>query len=358
MAQLLDLDSLTEADLAAWRALAMEALEPNPFFEPEYCLPLARAMGQTDRVQLIVERDGPQWVACLPVMRDKRWHRAPLPHLSTWRAHDFYALLGTPLLAPGAGLDGVVEVLAGAKRTVLVGVDWVLDGGPVHAALTTAIAAHGVRPIEYERFERAAIHRHPANDYAESTISSKHRREYRRQRRKLGEELGEVEVRDRAGDPAAIDELIACEAGQPVAARGQVLAASREEVAFFREMCASFAARGRLQVLELRAGERALAYKCNLIATSGIFTLKIAFDHAFKAYSPGIQLELDMLNLFHEEPKREWMDSCADANNAMINRLWPERRTLVSVVLSTSPLAGPAVRGLQAYRHRKTGAPN
>jgi CelD/BcsL family acetyltransferase involved in cellulose biosynthesis len=356
VAQLVDLTSLTDSDIAAWRALVAEAVEPNPFFEPEYCLPLARATGQTDRVSLIIERDGPQWTACLPVIRDKGWHRAPLPHLSTWRAHNLYALLGTPLLVPGAGLDGVVGVLADAKRTALVGVDWLLDGGPVHAAMTAAIAARGLQPIEYERFERAALYRHLENDYAETTVSSKHRREYRRQRRRLGDELGDVEVRDRAGDPAAIDELIACEARQPLAARGQVLAANPQEAAFFREMCASFAAQGRLQVLELRAGDRALAYKCNVIAADGIFTLKIAFEQDFKAYSPGIQLELEMLNVFHETPTLSWMDSCADTGNAMINRLWPDRRTLVSVVLPTSPIAGPAVRGLQAYRNRKTGA--
>ena len=356
MTELLDLESLTGADLDAWRTLAAEAVEPNPFFEPAYCLPLARETGQTDRVQLLVERDGPQWTACLPVMRDKRWHRAPLPHLSTWRAHQLYTLLGTPLLAPGAGLESVVGTLAGAKRTALVALDWIVEGGPVHAALTEAFDARGVEPLEYERFERAALERRPENDYAQTTVSSKHRREYRRQHRKLEQDVGPVEVRDRAGDPAAVEDLIACEARQPLASRGQVLAANPAHAAFFRAMCAAFAAEGRLQLLELRAGDRALAYKCNLAAGEGLFMLKIAFDDAYRAYSPGIQLELEMLNFFHEEPKRAWMDSCADPNNAMINRLWPGRRTLVSVVLATSPLAGPAIRGLQAYRTRRTGA--
>jgi hypothetical protein len=49
------------------------------------------------------------------------------------------------------------------------------------------------------------------------------------------------------------------------------------------------------------------------------------------------------------------MDSCADPNNVMINRLWPDRRTLTSLVLPTSWLARPAVRIVREYRKRQSG---
>jgi CelD/BcsL family acetyltransferase involved in cellulose biosynthesis len=350
---LLELDALTPADIEAWRELAAAAVEPNPFHEFDYCRALADGTRQAP--QLLVERDGPQWRSCLPVRRSMRWHRAPVPHVASWRAYHLYALLGTPLLAPGADASGLVDGLLRLRATTLVALDWLHEGGPVLDALRYAMAARGVRPIEYERFSRAALSRRPDNDYSEQTVSSKHRREYRRQLRKLGEEVGGVSITDRAGDPTAVDGLIELEARQAVAARGEVLAADAGHRAFFAQMCAAYAAAGRLQLLELRAGDTALAYKCNLLAGDGMFMLKIAYDETYKAYSPGMQLELEMLNFFHERPNTNWMDSCADPNNTMINRLWPDRRTLVSLVLPTTRLAGPTVRALKAYRDRHYG---
>ena len=80
-----------------------------------------------------------------------------------------------------------------------------------------------------------------------------------------------------------------------------------------------------LRKLELRVGERAVAMKCNLIAGPAIFCFKIGHDASLARYSPGIQLELENVELFHRSDAA-WMDSCAQPDNAMINRLWPDRR--------------------------------
>ncbi len=47
---------------------------------------------------------------------------------------------------------------------------------------------------------------------------------------------------------------------------------------FFRDICAYFRERGRLQLLVLRAGDRPLAVKCNFRAGDGLFAFKIGFD--------------------------------------------------------------------------------
>jgi hypothetical protein len=179
-AELLPLNAITPAELDGWRELAGRALEPNPFFEPDYVLPLARGVGELDRVALAVVRDRDAWLACLPVRRCLRWHRVPLPSLSVWRGHRLYSLLGTPLLAASDGArsaTALVRLLTRAPGTYFAGFDWLAEHGPVYQALRAALAADRVRLLIFERFERAFLRRRPEPDYLADTISAKHRRE-------------------------------------------------------------------------------------------------------------------------------------------------------------------------------------
>ena len=71
-------EDLTPADLAAWRALAAEAAEPNPFFEPEALLPAARYL-RRHPVELLIVQDTDGWIAAVPVERRIRYGKLPGP---------------------------------------------------------------------------------------------------------------------------------------------------------------------------------------------------------------------------------------------------------------------------------------
>ena len=47
----------------------------------------------------------------------------------------------------------------------------------------------------------------------------------------------------------------------------------------------------------------AVAMKCNFLSGAGSFAFKIAFDEAFARFSPGVQLEIDNVQAFHEQGK-------------------------------------------------------
>jgi Acetyltransferase (GNAT) domain len=83
------------------------------------------------------------------------------------------------------------------------------------------------------------------------------------------------------------------------------------------------AAGGRLQVPVLRVGERTLATRCNLVADPGLFYLKVAYDETLAEFSPGIRLEVESFDLFHDRPESHWVDACSDPNNETMNRLLP-----------------------------------
>ena len=361
--RLTQLTELSAADLDAWRRLAEGAIEPNVFHEPEYVLPLAEELGLAADVALMVVEDDGDWHGCLPVHAG-RWHRIPARAIGTWRAHPLYSLLGTPLIGadrPHDALALIAEEMRGTRRTSFAALEWTSSDGPVAAALAQLLAGTRPDPVRYEHFERAALHRREQDDYIEG-LSPKHRREIRRQRRKLGERLGgEPEVVDRSADEAAADDFIALEAGTKKATEGTVLAAGRGHAEFFRRMCRELAAQDRLQMLSLQVAGRTVAAKCNLIAGDTIFCFKIAYDEEFASLSPGIQLEVEMIKFFHERSIAKTMDSCAYSGNPMINRLWPDRRAIATWLLPSKGPAGlvvPAmVKAREIRENRRGGDP-
>lgn len=343
--------ALRDADRTAWAALAARALEPNPFFEPGFVTAAAERMATPD-VALLVAREGERWLACVPVARaGRRWR---VPAREAW-THD-HAFLGTPLLdgeRPEAAARALLRVAARDRRATVLVLPQARADGPVAAELRRAAARRGARVLEVDRQERAALDRRPEEDYLQTTLKPHRRRELQRLGRRLEAELGELEVADRAGDPAAVERFLALEASGWKGREATALAADAGHAAFFRELCARYAAAGRLQLLELRAGGRPVAMKCNLLAADGIFCFKIAFDEELAAFSPGVQLEVRMIGLFHGHTSAAWMDSCAHPRNGMINRLWGDRRAICTLVLPAGPAGAVATQLLHAARRTR-----
>ncbi len=362
---LLPLSSLKQSDVGRWRELAARALEPNPFFEPDYLLALARGLGELEEVALAVVADRGAWLACMPVRRMERWHRIPLPSVSMWRGEGFVpALLGTPLISREGAEDAMAALLRGVVRrpgSFFAAFEWLVEGGPVFEALCSALEETGLRSLRFEQYDRPFLARRAEGDYLEQAMRAKHRRNLRAQWQKLGEELGEeLRIVERAGEDAAVAELIELEGRSHLAERGTVLRANESHVRFFHEMCAAFAARGRLQLLALQAGDRTIAMKCNILAEPGVFYLKIAYDKRYARFSPGIQLEARMFELFQEDPRARWVDSCASPNNVTFTRLLPARRSLVTLTIADPTMrtlaTAPIMRGARYLRNRVVAA--
>jgi hypothetical protein len=140
-------------DVDAWKILARQALEPNPFFEPEFVLPLAAARPQDDVHLLVVDRGG-EWLFCMPVVMRWGWHKVPVPVLSTWLSQ--YTFLGTPLVA-STSPDVLSTLLQGVKslHSGLLMFEWLGGGGAVSARLSQAASEFGSPVLLWERFERA-----------------------------------------------------------------------------------------------------------------------------------------------------------------------------------------------------------
>src|SRR4051794_12162536 len=165
---LLPLTDVRSDHLGAWRALAQRAVEPNPFFEPEFVMPAARRLGHGGLGLLVVASSPREWVACLPVRSASSWKRMPVPALAGWR--NLYCFLGTPLVAPDApreSLERLVEGGLGLGGAGMLALEWVGHGGPVGHALAEIAASRSRAPVVLTTFERAGLHRRDEHTYFE-----------------------------------------------------------------------------------------------------------------------------------------------------------------------------------------------
>jgi CelD/BcsL family acetyltransferase involved in cellulose biosynthesis len=329
--RLVPLRLLSPADVDAWRDLAARSIEANPFFEPELVLPAAKSLGGGE-VGLLVSGNGRGWSACLPVRSDRLG--GVVKSLASWR--HAYCFLGTPLVDPDHlkdGVRGLVEHALRREKHPLVAFDR-MGEGPVLQAMRE-LAGDGDLDVVFQHpFARAALERRPEATYFDE-MRPHHRREVKRLGRRLQDELGAaLTVEDRAGQEEAVDSFLSLEASGWKGQAQTAMASVRAHADFFRSVCRAFADKGRLQLLSLEAEDRRVAMKCNIAAGQSIFCFKIGHDAELRRFSPGVQLERANVEVFHEEREESFMDSCADPDNDMINRLWPDRCTVTSVVLA------------------------
>jgi len=335
---LIALSDLSPADHGRWRELADAAAEPNPFYEPEFVSALAPVLGGRD-LSLLVARRGSDWLACAPVHSPGRWHHMPLRGIANWQTP--YTYLGSPLYRAGEGDEVLGELTASALATSgsFLGLDLLPADADSTATFVSRVAP--AQSLIFKRFQRAVLIRRSDVHYL--AIRPKHRREIQRLGRRLQEHLDtSLEVTDVAGEAAAVDEFLALERSGWKGRQGTAMAELEGHGAFFQRLCEGFARRGRLQLLALRANGRAIAMKCNLRAGSHLYCFKIAYDDAFARFSPGMQLELANIDAFVADDSVEMADSCAEPNNQMINRLWADRRELITVALGAPGVAGRA----------------
>jgi CelD/BcsL family acetyltransferase involved in cellulose biosynthesis len=227
-------------------------------------------------------------------------------------------------------------------------VEWglVAADGAFQEALAGALEDSRARSFVAHKISRALLRpRADAEAFLAAALPAKSRKEFRRLERRLAES-GELRYTAAASDAEIerwIDDFLLLEAGGWKGARGSAFNCTDENRAFFSRIAREAARRGRLMMLGLHVGGRPVALKCNLLAPHGSFAFKIAYDEAYARFSPGTLLELENIRRFHLRPELQWMDSCADPEHFMVNRLWLDRRELVTMMTATGRSAGDVV---------------
>jgi CelD/BcsL family acetyltransferase involved in cellulose biosynthesis len=322
---------------AEWQALCDSAIEPNPFYGPDYLIASEEALHPKHPIRiLIVEREGRlQALFPLekPVLRDLLFGRA-------WRMYrNHYTCLGTPLIAR----DGASEILAaaldhlsatrGPKRLLL-------QQFPTSGALADLVA--GTRQARSGAFTQVSSHQRAAvttplsaQDYALSHWSGNRRKALAKKRKALAAN-GALAARSFcAGDPEfgrMLDAFLALEASGWKGKTGTALASDAASEAFTRTAFSGPDAR----IETLVCGDRIVAMVLMLQSQRVGYTVKVAYAEDVAKDSPGVVLDAELVRLAAREGDLASLDSCALPGHP-VEALWAQRLGMADMVLGLTP---------------------
>jgi CelD/BcsL family acetyltransferase involved in cellulose biosynthesis len=339
----ISLDEVDATGEQAWRRLAERSVDANPFYEPDFVIPAARHLGGRSVGLLVLEEDG-EWVACLPATTRGAW-RTP------------YTFLGTPLVAPGAA-ECLPELLLEGARGTLSGalmVDQVPRRSAAWMAIEDAIARGDLAVVVERGFDRAAFE--PNGHGPALPLPARRRADLRRTRRRLEERLG-GDVAFEMVEPGdeAIARFLELEGGGWKGEEGTALASQPRHAEFFAEMCRRFGRAGRLELVSMSCAGHVVAMATMLCSGDCRYAFKLGFDEEFRKQAPGAQLIVELAER-PPEGAPAFLDSCSAPDNDVMNRLWPDRRELVTAVLARPGVrAGVMKRALKVAGAGATGS--
>lgn len=339
-----------------WRALAAAASEPNPFLMPWGLEPALRALDPDGRCEIAVVERGGDMIGLLPLSRDGLYYGYPLPHLVNLM-HD-HAFVGAPLVCAGeeeafwaALLDRADSSAPWALFFHLTHLD---ADGPLFASLQRHIRDGSRHAAIVHREERALLQSNLTSDaYLAAALSSKKRKELRRQFRRLEEEGPVAFVRQDGCDDITdwSTTFLAIEQAGWKGRNGSALADRAATAALFSQTLAGAAEAGQLERISLTLAGNTIAMLANFIVPPGAFAYKTTYDERYARFSPGVLLQRENLALLDRQDV-DWCDSCAAPDHPMIDHIWQERRRLVRVSLA---IGGPT-RQMLAQRILKRDA--
>lgn len=318
------------AFIAEWDDLAVNASEPNIFYESWYLLPSLRGFGPD--ISLFVPCIDGEIIGLLPLAFHSHYGRWPVPNVQNWQHPNIF--LGTPLIRKGREGEFWQALLAHLDarpgRALFLHIDGMASDGAAAKALEDLCQSQKRRHALVQQSERAYLQSDlGAEEYYLQTMRGKKRKELRRQKKRL-EELGALTFMRSDGSAGLTEwteEFLALELAGWKGKEGSALACDGATRQLFCDTLSGAAARGQLQLLDLRLDGKPLAMLVNFISGEGSFSFKTSFDEDYARFSPGVLLQIENLALL-DNPAIAWSDSCAAAGHPMIDSVWAQRRKI------------------------------
>ena len=335
-----------------WLELVREALEPNIFYEPVQLIPALKHL-KAEIVLIVLiwlenENGRPLLSGLFPLTQRQTFRRLPLAHCALW--NHLHCHLCTPLVRKESADETFSAFFSWLDENDfagdLVSFDQISADGPFWSSLKKFLN-DDKRNFDEADFHHRALLKSSLNgkSYLARALSSKKRKELRRQRKRL-EELGRLRIKHLGPTEDCqpwIKQFLELEQTGWKGRKGTALAINPNEKKFFSEMINEAHDKKQLLFSKIRLGETPVAMKCSLVSGTSSFAIRIAYDEKYYRYSPGVLLEMENIHRIQTSSKIQWMDSCAIPNHPMINSLWTEKRSIKHLYISKKNFRGRAL---------------
>jgi len=333
------LTSKFAADIAEiWQDLALCATEKNIFNFPWFIIPSLPLLEEKKPEILTVFQDD-LLIGLLIICPDRGYAKLPLSFARTALHPDQF--LGMPLVRDGYAdqfAAGLCEWLdAGPSKVSFLLLSSLTVGNELTDAIVATCKAQNRHLVEAERFERAAI-ASKAREVADTdTLLSKSRRKSLRRKMKQLSDEGTVTIEklsDEADIEAWLCDFINMENSGWKKENGSSILSQSKDVDFYHAMIPTAFRKGAVNFFRLCVAGKPIAYTLDMISAPDAYCMKTAFDQEYKRFSPGVLMEFETLKYYREHPDFSMVDSCTDPDNEMLNEMWPDRKAIVSLLIS------------------------
>lgn len=340
--------------------LCARTIEPNVFFNPRFLAPAMPRLEDRE-VRFAVIRDENNLRSRLRLLMPYSIERPSLPLGTTimrvWSSP--FGPLGTPLLDqddPVGVLEDFLSMLARPHLKlpkVLVLPDMRLDGPAAQLIRTVALGQNLPLQVTNEMERPFLDSEQDGKSYFEEGLSAHHRREFRRLRRRLGDqgELTSNVARQPDEVRRAFEDFLALEASGWKGRERTAMTIDRFRAAFAREAVNRLSEQDHCRIHTMQLDGRTIASLIVFVESGIAYTWKTAYDEAYRNWSPGTLMMLDVTEQHLEDPNIMATDSCAAPDHPVMSRLWRERRRMGTLVVGLTPDADRATRQAAKQLH-------
>lgn len=358
--------TLEELELFAreLQELASQAIEPNVFYEPWMIRSAIQWLASDSNLRFVLVFRGNNCspsetnhlVGFFPLEIRRRYKHLPVTIARLWRHKHCH--LCVPLLRQDEGREALSAffdwILADAQLCDILEFGQIPGVGQFLELLVEVLGDRHLTNIVDIRHVRPLILRAAsAEAYLSSAISSSHRKDTDKKERRL-RRLGNVRYVSPCCETEAIhwiERFITLEGSGWKGRQHVALASSASDTGFFRQAMIEAWRMHKLELMGLQLNDDLIAIKVNLRCKTGSFAYKISYDEVYSSYSPGLLLEIENIRRLHADLSVTWMDSCADPNNQMFNRIWNEKKLIETLLISNGSRLGDFWVGMVTLSH-------
>ncbi|GGD02773.1 GNAT family N-acetyltransferase [Aquisalinus flavus] len=319
-----------------WQAigeLAEKACEPNPFLSPALLKPACTLLDEMGGMVFCLVFSGEALIGVMPVETKTGYARLPVTYLRTGLYR--HCFLGAPLVRAGHEREFFATLINGASEAGLKGAflqfRQLVEGGALETALRDVAGPHAYAAA---RWQRACLDSSLSYEgYILQNIRGKKRKEWRRLTNRLSEE-GQVRFSTLEHGheiESWCDHFLRLEHEGWRGHGGSSLATDETGPAFLKEIVHAAHHARQLHFMRLDLGDQCIGMLINFTAGAHGWSFKIAHDAEYARYSPGVMLELELTRQVLDENRLARVDSCAQEDHPMIDKLWAERQTMCHV---------------------------